>query len=127
MLTGSVLFADIAEHVGCHPSTVSAALRDPVACAFVHRHIEKLVQRRLGAVVAALFNRAVGGNVSAAKLVLERFGALVQRSVSVNVSADLADLTDDELDTMIAGRSGELSEQPTVIDVEASESPQDRS
>lgn len=104
MLAGSVMFQDIAEEVGCAPSTISKLLSDPVVCAWISRRVHENIGHRLGLVDAAMFNSALHGNVPAAKLMYERYdktgsgGRITVNAPGAQINFDPSKLTDEELD-----------------------------
>jgi hypothetical protein len=103
LLEGAVTYKEIAEHVGCSPQTVGSAMREPVACAWAFKQVHRAISQRLGAIDAAMLKRALTGDVNAAKLLYSRYGQMVERHQSVNVTLayDPRKLNNDELDTLI--------------------------
>lgn len=86
---------------------VKSVFGDPVAMAWISRQIDQLCQHRLGLVDAAMFARAVAGDVTAAKLVYERVGK-IRKLGAVNVFShgntqiNLSGLSNDDLKKLIA-------------------------
>ena len=113
MLSGCMSFRDIAESIGCSSQLVSRTMRDPLVCGWVSRHLDHQVNQRLGLVGVAMLNRALNGNVPAAKLLLERYGKMINRTavMHMNAGVDYAKLTDDDLAAFIsdAQRQGKIS------------------
>lgn len=91
MLAGEMTFKGIAEHLtGAYETAISARavgelFRDPVVCAWISEQINGAISSRLGMIDAAMLNRALTGNVNAAKLLYERYGKLQKRAISLNV------------------------------------------
>ena len=72
----NMTYGACAEKLGIHRETVSRAMSDPsVLDAFYQRYMQ-IAHRQLPAVTMAMIREAKGGNVSAARLVLEQFGKL---------------------------------------------------
>lgn len=104
MLAGAITFDAIAQVLEVDTQTVSRHLRDPLVCAWVSRVVHTHVQHRLGLVDAAMLSRAMAGDARAARLLYDRYGQMVNRSVNVNVSgraADFAKFDDADLDALI--------------------------
>lgn len=116
-LEGCSTQKDIAEKLDQSPATVSAALREPVACAWIAKNLNQIISQRLGLVDAALFSRAMTGDPAACKLLYSRYGQLESRHVHVNVDAgtiDYSSMTTEQLEKMAAAKKA-LSGQ--VVDV----------
>lgn len=107
MLSGALTYKAIASTLEVSTSAVSSALRNPVAAAWIFRHLQQVIPQRLGAVDTAIFNKAVGGDVAAAKLIYSKLGEIIQRvqSVSAHIGFDPEKLTDEQLDLLIRSRS----------------------
>lgn len=125
MLTGATTFTAVAEQMGCDPSTVSRAMKDPVRCGWISMQLQRIVSKRIGLVDAALLSRALGGDVRAIKLFYERHGELVHRShiTTTRLDFDPAQLTDDDLDVIIASERARHA-KPAEFTV-ASQEPQE--
>lgn len=111
MLTGCMSFREIGEAIDVSAATVSKQMKDPLVCAWVSRHLNNQVATRLGLIDVSMLNRAINGNVAAAKLLFERYGKLINRNINVNVSGvDFNKMTDDDLDLFLndAKNQGEL-------------------
>jgi hypothetical protein len=99
ILNGAISFVDIGAQLEAKPATISKYMEDPVVVGWIGREIQQHIEKRLFLVSASMFQRAIAGDVSAAKLILERFGQLVHRSESiVHKGMDLQRLSDEELD-----------------------------
>lgn len=113
ILGGTVRRIDIAEQLGVAPETVGMYLADPVACAWVMRQISNTIGDRLALVDAAMYSRALGGDVAAAKLIFERYAPAVQTHrhlLQVGGNDELSKLSDAELMRLAASKK--------VIDLE---------
>lgn len=115
-LSGHLSHKEIAEHVGVGAHTVSQVMRDPVTSAWVAKHMHSIVRQRLGLIDAAMFHRALTGDVSAAKLMFERYGKMVKRSMHVQVggATDFSQFETDDLKKIIAAKQAAAGE---VVDV----------
>ncbi len=122
MLGGAINFKEIAEIINRAETTVSNALRDAVACAWIAKKVNALVHTRIGLVDAAILRKALSGDVRAAECIYKRFGAMVNKSIVL--TGDLGDLsrfTDADLEAITAS---ELKRHP---DLTGALSPSDRS
>lgn len=125
MLSGLVLFQEIAAEVGVSPPTVSTRLKDPVACAWISRAVHQSIQHRLGLVDAAMMQRAVTGNVQAARLLYDRFHQMVHRSEAVvhNVNHfDPSQLSDKELQQLVDAQAAKTARE---VEFNADEAPKE--
>jgi hypothetical protein len=117
MLGGALTFAEIAESIGRAPATVSEALKCPILCAWVSRAVHQQIHTRLGMLDAAMYRRALGGDVRAYEALMKRYGQAKSLHLNVNVGADNLDHLDDAaLDTLLQAR------QPKTVDAEPCES-----
>ncbi len=113
LLAGCFTSVDIAAFLQTTPSRVWGTLKNPVAAAWVSRQLQSHVKHRLGMVLSSMFARAVGGDVGAAKLLLDRFGQIQSLShVIHHKGLDVTKLSDADLDMVI---NGKLHETSTVI------------
>lgn len=119
MLAGALSFQDIAAEVGVSAHTIGAAMRNPVRCGWINMQIHQMVAHRLGAVDAAMINRAISGDVRAADLVYKRFGQIVKRMEITTHRSDFdpTKLTDEQLERIVKRRTG------AVVDAEFEEKP----
>lgn len=102
MLAGAGTFTEIAEASACSPGLVSQALRDPVACGWISQQVHRAIHTRLGLVDAAVYRRAVAGDIRAADLLYRRWGGIVDRSISLHLDGkDLAKMSDADLEAII--------------------------
>lgn len=114
-LAGCHTSHDIADYAGVSPQRIWSVLRNQVAAAWVAAQVQASVKHRMGMVVSALFAKAVGGDVGAAKVLLERFGQLQSLSHVVHHKGmDVSKLSDADLDLVL---SGKLNETGVIIDV----------
>jgi hypothetical protein len=104
MLAGAITYKAIGEILEESPPAIARYMRDPLVCAWISRTVHGHVQHRLGMVDAAMLNRAMAGSTSAAKLLYERYGQMVQRSVNINIGGkgvDFSKFEDADLDAFI--------------------------
>jgi hypothetical protein len=114
MLGGALTFAEIAESIDRSPALVTARLKDPVLCAWVSRAVHQQIHTRLGMLDAAMFRRALGGDVRAYEALMKRYGQAADIKLNVNVGAENFDLmSDSALDALLNRRLKE-----TALDVE---------
>ncbi len=130
MLGGAINYSEIGEMVHRSPQTVSKALRDPIACAWISNKVHQLVHTRIGLVDAAMLRAALSGNVRAAEVIYKRFGKLVSHSIVVHGTlGDLSKYTDADLEAQISSelkRHPDLTPSPSqssTIDVTPDEEP----
>jgi len=120
MLGGALTFQEIAESIGRSPALVSDKLKCPVLCAWVSRAVHQQISHRLGMIDAAMYRRALGGDVRAADLLYKRYGAAADIKVNVNVGAENFDLmSDTALDALLNRRKAEaitVSNEPRPED-----------
>jgi hypothetical protein len=77
-------------------------LTNPVRAAYIGTSLGNFVKDRLNMVAAAMFAQAMGGDVAAARLLFDRFGAVGNVAhVIHHKGADLSRMTDDELDIVL--------------------------
>lgn len=113
-LQGHISHKEIAEFVKVAPATISDALREPVVSAWVAKSMNSIVRQRLGLIDAAMLSRALSGDVSAAKLLYERHGKIVKRSMHVSVDGtDYSQFTTEDLQKIIAAKQA----QTEIVDV----------
>lgn len=122
LLAGKLTWTQIAQELSVSNPTISSRMKDPLVCAWISRTVHRNIAHRLGMVDAAILNRAIAGNVNAAKLLYDRYGRMVQRSLNVSVSGnlDFSKFDDADLDAFI-----EDAKKQKVIDVEARPSEED--
>ena len=102
MLAGHCSFKAIAEATELSAATIGRTMQDPMVCAWVSRAVHNQIQHRLGLVDASMMQRACAGDVRAARLLYDRYGKMVNRSLNVNVqaggiAADIHKRSDEEL------------------------------
>ena len=117
MLAGAATFKEIADDCKSHEATVSARMRDSVACAWVARHIHQQISHRLGLIDAAMMRRALAGDTRAAELLYKRYGKDVHYNVNLNVGAPsdvLAVMSDKALDALLGKYRGTITEVPNA-------------
>ena len=127
---GARTFKEVAEQLSLHPATVSAAMKDPVRCAWLSGQLHRIVAKRIGMVDTALYLRAMSGDVRAMDLYYRRHGEIVTRTMNIHAHGrlefDPSQLTDEQLQKMVAS---EAKKEGLVIDVhvKAPDAPQDGS
>lgn len=105
MLSGALTFTEIAEETEMAQSTVSTRLKDPVLCAWVARAVHQQIHTRLGMLDAAMFRRALAGNVRAYEALMKRYGQSADAKLTyLNMAAgDCFDqMSDKALDALLA-------------------------
>jgi len=108
MLGGALTFKEIAAAVGRSPALVSDKLKDPVMCAWASRAVHQQIHTRLGMLDAAIFRRALGGDVRAYEALMKRYGQSANLNVNVAVGAENFDLMSDQaLDALLDRRAQE--------------------
>jgi hypothetical protein len=115
MLSGHITFKAIADSMEVSSQYISQHMRDPLVCAWISSQIHQHVNHRLGLIDAAMLNRALAGDVNAAKLCYQRFGQMVNRSQHVHVtgSMDFSKMSDDDLTALVRD-----AQKQKIIDVE---------
>lgn len=118
LLAGALSPARVAEVTGRAEAEVRAVITDPVAMAYISRAMYAVIGHRLALVDAAMYTRAVSGDVQAAKLVYERVRALtsdkninVKFSGGVNISA----LSDEDLRRILLDKERTLEAEYKVL------------
>lgn len=126
-LNGFGSFKAIAEFTELDPKFVRERLLDPVRCAWISQYIDKLIPTRLGAVLGAVFSRAVStGDTAAATMLLKQYkrwlGEDVKKSVHLNLEGkiDLTNLTDEQLKLYIHEQARHNKD---ILDAEFEEKP----
>lgn len=97
-------FKTIGEDIGVSGQTISNALKDPVACAYIFRLVEGALRNAIGAVGVTLAMRAMTGDTRAADTFLRHFKTpQAQRHLSINATLpfDVTTLTDQDLDALL--------------------------
>jgi hypothetical protein len=115
---GLVHVPSITAAAGIEKAAVMAVLNNPVAMLWISQRIEALFRYRAGLVDAALFMRAVGGDVTAIKLFFERHKIMSQeKNVNLNVTGgiDVRGLPTDELRKIIADKARILPAEFKVL------------
>lgn len=114
LLSGAVSGPEIAMHLGlAEPDAVWAALREPVRAAWISRQLTHHFQHRLAFVDAALFKKAIAGNVNAIKLYLQRHAFLGKESSGQQHQHvhfhETRGLSNDDLDKIIREKARRLN------------------
>jgi hypothetical protein len=119
LLAGHLTTEKIAESLGRPQTEVAALISSPVAMAWISRAMYQVLNHRLALVDAAMFTRAVSGDVSAAKLVYERVRALdnakrvdVHYSGGVNFSA----MTTEDLERILHDKERTIPTEFKVLE-----------
>lgn len=116
MLSGALTFQEIAESIGRSPPTVSNHLKDPVLCAWISRAVHQQIHTRLGMLDAAMFRRALAGDVRAYEALMKRYG----KSANLNITAHVGGgenydlMSDKALDALLKRRTA-----AAAVDTEA--------
>lgn len=128
MVAGHVTVKDITQFIhDADPgyvianTTVGKILRDPITCAWINQQVHKAIGQRLGQVDASMMNQAVGGNVPAARLLYDRYGEIMQRTLNMNVNAsvdDLQGMTTEQIEELVRADANTLHLDMEVIDAE---------
>lgn len=109
MLSGCVTFKAMAKHLSeaydqkIGPDTISKCLRDPTTCAWVSRQVHQAIGLRLGLVDMAMLERAIAGNVAAAKLLYQRYDEIMRGGSNAKVQINMFDptkLTNEQLENL---------------------------
>lgn len=120
LLAGQLTVEEIARCSGHTPLAVRQVLTNPTAMAWISRQIHNLFKHRAGVVDAALYQRAVAGDVNAIKLFYYRMGQLtneqtVHHTYSGGVRLD--HLGDEDLRRLIKDKNATLPAEFRVLDV----------
>lgn len=131
--TGLVNLQALVTATGLPRDTVVGLMNDPVVMLWISQRIESLFRYRAGLVDAALFMRAVAGDVTAIKLFFERHKILTdQKTLNVHYSGgvDVRGLPTDELRKIVADKARMLpaefrllSESKPTVDKNGSGTP----
>lgn len=115
MLSGAVNQVEIVNFTGLSPEVVKGVLRDNFACAWLSFNLHTLIRTRLGLVDAAVMNRALHGDISAAKLLYQRYNEMIERHVHLTQRMDFdpTHLSDEELQQLLRNK-----QNANAIDVE---------
>lgn len=116
VLGGALNGQTLARALGISAPAVSARLKDPVRCAWLSRELSSQIKNSIGLIQASLLERALNGNVSAARLLLERYDDIGKSQVNKHLHlhgslGDISNLTDADLERVVqaeietAGRS----------------------
>jgi hypothetical protein len=111
LMAGCSTAADISRETEVQQSLVRERLTDPVRCAWLSRELAKAVEHRLGNVLAAVYARCMrNGDPNAAKLLLNRFGQLMERKQvqHQHLHLDYTALSNEELEKVIADNERRL-------------------
>jgi hypothetical protein len=100
---GANSFKDVAEQTGIGAPTVGKICQDPVFCAWMWKNVSRALNQRLGQVLSVVFQRAIGGDMAAAKLILQHWGKKISRQVTLSATLpfDPTKLSDEELTKVI--------------------------
>jgi hypothetical protein len=123
LVSGASTMVGIQGYCGLDRNEIKATMNNPVAMAWISRQVEALFKTRAAVIDAAVYLRAAGGDVQAAKLFYERMRLLqvnTQRvehvySGGVNISA----LPDDELARIVMEKGRMLPKEFKILDVVA--------
>lgn len=98
-------------------ATVLGVVNDPVAMLWISQRIEALFRCRAGIVDAALYMRAVAGDIGAIKLFFERHKMMGEKTVNVVHSGgvDVRAIPTDELAKIVADKARALPAEFRVI------------
>jgi hypothetical protein len=114
MVSGAIMYQEMADRLGWPLTKVRKAFEDPVAIAWACQESHKAISTRLGQVDAAVFRRALAGDVRAAKLLYERYGEMVQRVETISSKGpDYSKFSTEDLLSIL------VHERRQVRDVEA--------
>lgn len=103
MLEGHTTPGALAKELNLDPLQLRKYLSNPLRAAFIGVSLGNFVKDRLNMVAAAMFAQAMGGDVAAARLLFDKYGA-VNNNISHVVhhkGADLSSMTDAELDIVL--------------------------
>lgn len=133
-LEGAISIPELSDATRRAECAVRKKLKDPVAFAWIAHQVSALMPTRKGMVDAALFRKAVAGDVKAIELWYKRFGALTELKIIAHGNlGDLTTFTDKDLDSLIEAEvkthphllpeppSPSERSAPTVVDVTPTE------
>lgn len=123
LVSGASTVVGIQGYCGLSKERIKAVMNNAVAMAWISRRVEALFTSRVAVVDAAVYLRAAGGDVTAAKLFYERFKVLQANTMriehnysgGVNISA----LPDDELARIVLEKGRMLPKEFRILDVVA--------
>jgi hypothetical protein len=95
MLGGALTFKEIAESIKRSPALVSEKLKDGVFCAWCARAVHQQIHTRLGMLDAAMYRRALGGDVRAYEALMKRYGKSADLKVVAHIGSENFDLMSD--------------------------------
>lgn len=129
MVGGAIQFTEIAERLGWEVAKVRKALESPVAVAWACQESHKAISTRLGLVDAAVFRRALAGDVRAAKLLYERYGEMVQRVETISSKGpDYSKFSTEDLLAMLVHERRQVRDVDVIeVDDESKTGPKDTS
>jgi hypothetical protein len=84
LISGYSTLNGIMGYCGLDNPVVKRTLNNPVAMAWISRQVEALFKTRAAVIDAAVYLRAAGGDIAAAKLFYERMRLLTSQSVRVD-------------------------------------------
>ena len=105
LVGGHLTLTELANACGVPPTTIREALASPVRMAYLSGVVQAHFQHRLAMVDAALFQRAMAGDIRAIQLFLERHGKLskhIQVNHHYSGGVDLKTVSDEELRKLIS-------------------------
>lgn len=118
MLSGCVTFKAMAKFITdasdhkIDPQTVSRCLREPITCAWISRQVHQAIGHRLGLVDVAMLERAMAGNVAAAKLLYQRYDQITNNGSNANVQINMFDptkLTNEQLERLTRAQARKMN------------------
>lgn len=117
ILAGNATLAEIIKYSGLEERHVKATLNDPVAMAWLSAQCAALFQSRAAIVDAAVYLRAAGGDIQAAKLFYERMKIMENSQKFIHEhrhsgSIDLSKVSDSELQKILVEKMRML---PTAL------------
>jgi hypothetical protein len=115
----------IAEACNMTPEEYTEVMRKPMHMAWVANYLHNSIEQMLGICDMAIFEKASKGNVAAYNALMNRYGQLTSRSVSLHAEIpthmDLENLTDKQLEAQIVEWNRKAQAGQKVIDVETEE------
>ena len=114
MMAGGHSFQAIAEIIpGTSATTVSAAMRDAVRCAWISHAVHQMAIQRIGLIDAAMLQRAVAGDTKAAQLMYKRLDLMTDKKMVAHVHGHVSDfdptrLSDEDLDRVLEAEFKEI-------------------
>lgn len=122
ILGGARTREKIADDIGISPQALRYRLKSPARCAWISQQLCRVVPQRLGQIYAAMYDKAIHGDVRAANLILERFDPMfrpatgTQNLTQINVGrVDIRKLSEGELGARIQEKFAALRSRGVTL------------